>query len=193
MPAGRGRPRSEEADRAIIQAALDILASDGYHGLTMEAVAARAGVAKTTVYRRFGSQLDLITELANQVVSPVRRPSTGSLRGDLVAVLREIIGVLEQPLVRRALPRLLAEAREQEELAVTLRRFWNRRRRLTLELLEQAVADGRLSPGRDLEVAADALYGPIYYRYLVTGASLGGDLPDKIVAQVLEGMTSPGR
>lgn len=188
MPSGRGRPRSEEADRAIIQAALDILASDGYHALTMEAVAARAGVAKTTVYRRFGSQLDLITELANQVVAPVRRPTTGTLRGDLAALLREIIGVLEQPLVRKALPRLLAEAREQEELAITLRRFWTRRRRLTLDLLERAVADGRLSPGRDLEVAADALYGAIYYRYLVTGAPLGDDLPEKIVAQVLDGI-----
>lgn len=189
MVVTRGRPRSEEADRAIIQAALDILASDGYRGLTMEAVAARAGVAKTTVYRRFRSQLDLISELANEVVSPVRRPSTGSLRGDLAALLRDVIAVLQQPLVRRALPRLLAEAREHEELAMTLRRFWNRRRRLTLDLLEQALAEGRIAPDRDLEVAADALYGVVYYRYLVTGASLGDDLPEKIVTQVLDAMT----
>jgi AcrR family transcriptional regulator len=116
-------------DSAVIRAALELLDEHGYDGLTMEGVAARAGVAKTTLYRRLPSRLDLIAEVARQVAAPVREHDTGDLRADLVALLQDVIGVLHEPMIRRVLPRLLAEAREREELAAILRGFWTERRR----------------------------------------------------------------
>jgi AcrR family transcriptional regulator len=175
-------------DSAVIRAALELLDEHGYDGLTMEGVAARAGVAKTTLYRRLPSRLDLIAEVARQVAAPVREHDTGDLRADLVALLQDVIGVLHEPMIRRVLPRLLAEAREREELAAILRGFWTERRRLTIGLLERAARRGELAPTVDLELAADAFYGPVYYRYLVTGAALDYGVAETIVGQAMQGM-----
>lgn len=192
MP-GTGRPRTEGTDAAVLAAAMELLAERGYDGLTMEGVAARAGVAKTTVYRRWPSRADLVLELAQRVAAPVRLAPTGDLRRDLVAALRDIIGVLEAPLARRVIPRVLAEAPENEELAAVLTSFWTDRRARLRSLLEAGMASGQIRPDLDLEVAADALYGPVWYRYLVTRAELDPSAAEAIVDRALEGMRgAPG-
>ena len=188
-----GRPRSKATDRAVLRAALKLLADHGYDGLTMEGVAARAGVAKTTVYRRWPSRIDLVLELARDIAAPVKVGASGDLRTDLVAVVREIVTVLHDPVARHVIPRVLAEAREREELASGLRQFWKERRRLLLTLLEAGVESGELRPDLDLELAADAIYGPVYYRYLVTGAPLSAELAEEIVDQALDGIRGARR
>jgi AcrR family transcriptional regulator len=187
MP-GTGRPRTEGTDEAVMDAAMELLAERGYDGLTMEGVAARAGVAKTTVYRRWPSRAQLVLEVANRVAAPVRLTPTGDLRHDLVSALRDIIGVLDAPLARRIVPRILADAGESEELTAVLSAFWTNRRGRLRELLTAGVESGEIRPDLDLDVAADALYGPVWYRYLVTRAPLTASAAEAIVDRALEGM-----
>ncbi|HET8776144.1 MAG TPA: TetR/AcrR family transcriptional regulator [Candidatus Limnocylindria bacterium] len=187
MPA-TGRPRTEGTDAAVLAAAMQLLAERGYDGLTMEGVAARAGVAKTTVYRRWPSRAELVLEVANQIAAPVRLTPTGDLRRDLVSALRDIIGVLDAPIARRIIPRILADARESDELTAVLTAFWTNRRGRLRELLAAGVEAGEIRPDLDLEVAADALYGPVWYRYLVTRAPLTASAAEAIVDRAMEGM-----
>lgn len=184
----RGRPRDEAADAAILDAALQILAERGYDGLTMEGVAERAGVAKTTVYRRWPTRTALVAALAEAFTAPVRPPSTGTLKGDLQALLLDVTKALKAPHARRVIPRALADARDHAELDATLRPFWAARRQLTIDILRRGIERGDLNADIDLEIAADALYGPIYYRYLVTGAPLSERVVIAIVDRAIDGM-----
>jgi AcrR family transcriptional regulator len=187
-PAARGRPRSEAAGSAIIQAVLELLAEGGVQALTMEGVAARAGVAKTTVYRRWRSRADLLLVGARHLKATGSVRPSGDLERDLIALAREIVRVLDRPLARRVIPRLLADAREDPEVAAGLRDFWAERRTLVLDLLADGVGRGELRSDLDLEHAADAMYGPIYYRYLVTGAPLDALVAERVVGLALNGM-----
>lgn len=186
--APKGRPRNEAADAAILDAALQLLAERGYDGVTMEGVAERAGVAKTTVYRRWPTRSALVAGLAETLTAPVRIPTTGTLEGDLRALLGDVARALKAPHARRVIPRALADAREHADLAATLRPFWAARRQLTIDILQRGIERGELRSDLDLEGAADALYGPIYYRYLVTGAPLTKPVVHSIVARALNGM-----
>ncbi|MCH9020821.1 MAG: helix-turn-helix transcriptional regulator, partial [Proteobacteria bacterium] len=78
----RGRPRDPEADRAILQATIELLAEIGFSAMSIEGVAARSGVAKTTIYRRFDSKLELVLNAMNRSLAIDEIPDTGSLRGD---------------------------------------------------------------------------------------------------------------
>ena len=88
-PAGPGRPRSQEAHRAILKATLELLGEQGFRGLTMERVAERAGVGKTTIYRRWPSQTELVAEAIGQIRPPSAPADSGSLEGDLGGLMRE--------------------------------------------------------------------------------------------------------
>lgn len=113
----RGRPRSAEAHRAILEATLDLLAEVGYGRLTIEGVAARAGVGKTTIYRRWPSKPALVVAVAERLAEKVRRPDTGSTRRDLVLLLRDIIDVFTTTMAGRIVPGMIAEMAERPDLA----------------------------------------------------------------------------
>jgi len=118
----RGRPRSEAADRAILRAATDLLAERGLAGMSMEEVAARAGVGKATVYRRWRSRgaLALDAFMAEfQALQPL--PDTGTLRGDLLAALRAWVRAVTRTPAGRILAGLIAAAQEDPELAAAWR------------------------------------------------------------------------
>src|SRR5437764_7831052 len=93
-----GRPRSEEADRAIVQATVDALVTEGYAGLSIEGVAARAGVGKATIYRRYASKAELLVEAVSEraCIDDVL-PDTGDLRADLTSIMRGLIDRLRGP------------------------------------------------------------------------------------------------
>jgi AcrR family transcriptional regulator len=183
-----GRPRTRGTDEAVVRAALELLGEGGYDAMTMEGVAARAGVAKTTVYRRWPSRADLLLEVARHLAAPVRVRPTGDLRNDLVAAIRDAMRVLESPAARRAIPRVLAEAHESEELATLLAAFWAERRGKLMALLEAGVRDGQIAADLDRGSAVDALYGPIWYRFLVTRAPLTRRVAEAIVDTALDGL-----
>ncbi len=116
LPPARGRPRSAEAHGAILGAAAALLAEGGFTQLTMEAVAARAGVSKATVYRRWGSKEELVLDLVTSMPYPGEAPDTGSVEGDLLELTRIQIDRIADTPLPRMMPRLMAETFEHPEL-----------------------------------------------------------------------------
>ncbi|HEX2031089.1 MAG TPA: TetR/AcrR family transcriptional regulator [Actinomycetota bacterium] len=188
-----GRPRSEAVDRAIVDATFELLAEKGYRGLSMEGVAARAGVGKATVYRRWPSKVALVLDAATASVASVRDPDTGSVREDVHRLLAAVVKVLTGSLAGRVLPWLVAERLEDPELREALRGFWAARRGLMFAVLERGIDRGELPPDLDREVVADLLYGPIHYRFLVSGGPLSREFLDRLVDQVMRLVAGPTR
>jgi AcrR family transcriptional regulator len=185
--AGRklGRPRSPEADAAILCAAIELFADTGYEGLTIEAVAARAGVSKATVYRRYPGKLELVVA-ACRGYSDVGRvpPDTGTLRGDLLALVEELIATLTTSPVGRVIPMLVADSARVPELAVELQHIVHETRGRYYVVLERATAKGELR-AVDAELVIDALVGPVFYRFLVSGAPLDRPIVRSLVDSVV--------
>jgi AcrR family transcriptional regulator len=181
-----GRPRSAEADQAIVDAALAVFAEEGFDGLTMEAVAARAGVGKATVYRRYPGKAELVIRAAS-CLSAAEAPEadTGSLRGDLQAIARNLVHLLTATVAGRCVPELVAALPHCAQLAGEHRRFIAARRRLTVRAVDRAVARGDLAADTDAEIVADLLAGPIFYRHLVMRGCLDNRYADRVVEAVL--------
>jgi AcrR family transcriptional regulator len=191
----RGRRRDPRAHQAIIDATLEILATQGYARLTIESIATRAGVAKTTIYRRWSSKGPLVTEAISTQVHLARVPDTGDTRADLSTFLRAVIGVLQAPLIAQTLPGLAVEVGGNPELANALSHHIvaPKRARVT-EILDRAVARGELRPDLDYELVLDMLVGPIMWSAMVTGASLDDDFAERLADRVVRGIElAPGQ
>jgi AcrR family transcriptional regulator len=179
----RGRPRDEGCQRAIEAAAMDLLVEQGFAKLSIEGVAARAGVAKTTVYRRWGSKAALVIDAfmhsgGDRLVSP----DTGSVRTDLVLMLRAFLQMVQQQ--GDLAQALVAEQRRHPELAETFRAtFLDQRQAVVREVLARGVARGEISSDADVGLLADVGAALIWYRLSISGAPLDDDLPERIVAQ----------
>jgi AcrR family transcriptional regulator len=183
-----GRPRSERVDDAILAAARAELAAHGYARMTVDAVAARAGVSKPTVYLRHPTKAELATAaIASMRVRPRPEP-TGDLRADLVAHLRLLRAGLERPNGMTMLGTVLAEEHDTPELLALFReRLVAPRRRELRAVLEAARDRGQLRPGADIDVAVNALVGAFFARYLA-GDSLGGRFVTTLVDTLLAGV-----
>ena len=164
---GRGRPRSAEAHQAILSATLTLLDEIGYRALTIEAVAARAGVGKTTIYRRWPSKLELVVEAVAEMRPPLPTEDTGSIQGDFLAFQRgQISRVAAGPMPRIA-PRLLAESVNDRELHEAVQReLIDPIRKAIGEVLQRGVDRGELRADLDLELATDVIHGTVVYRIL---------------------------
>jgi AcrR family transcriptional regulator len=167
-PGRRGRPRDPALDRKILGAALEALATRGYAGLSVEAVAAAAGVGKTTIYRRFSGKDDLIAAALEALASAVEAPDTGSTIADLTAYLERLHDtVLKGPGIP-AFAALLVEGHRNPRLLGRLHeRVVGRRRELFRSLLRRAVERGEARPDADLDAAADAVFGAFFARHLI--------------------------
>ena len=170
---GRGRPRSEEAHRAILTATLTLLDEAGYRALTIEAVANRAGVGKTTIYRRWPSKLELVVEAVHELRPPGPPEDTGSVQGDFNVFQRsQVARVASTPLPRVA-PRLISEAVGDPELhAAITRELIDPVRDAVREVLRRGVERGELRPDLDLDLATDVVHGTVVYRILITQGDL---------------------
>jgi AcrR family transcriptional regulator len=185
-PRPPGRPRSPRAERAILDATLELLATEGFDRLTVEGVAAAAGVGKATIYRRWPSKLGLVLAAVGELAAhPLPELTTGRTRDDLVTLVRHIIEALTGSIAGRILPGLVAETARSPELLGALHDFWISRRRLMLEVLRQGSAQGDLPKDVDHELMADLLYGPVHYRFLISAAPVAPPLADQIVDAVL--------
>jgi AcrR family transcriptional regulator len=165
-----GRPRSAAADAAIVRATLELLLEDGYRGLTMEQVRVRAGVGKATLYRRYGSKQELVSEAIRHLNQPIGRPDTGSVRADILAVARSVLAGAQRVAFANFVPRLLAEAAGDREMhAIFYENLVAPRRAVMAEVLRRGVARGELRADLDVELAIDLLTGPWVYRLLISG------------------------
>jgi AcrR family transcriptional regulator len=187
----RGRPRDESCDRAIRAAALDLVVEQGFAGLTIEGVAARAGVAKTTVYRRWGSKAALVIDAflrggRDHSVAP----DTGSVRGDLLEMLRAFLHMVQTQ--GELVQALVAEQRRHPELAEAFRStFLNQKKAAVREVLARGVARGEIAPDGDMGLLADVGAALIWYRLSISGAALDDDLPERIVDQFFAAPAPP--
>jgi AcrR family transcriptional regulator len=183
---GIGRPRDPRADRAILGATLELMAEGGIASLRVDDVAARAGVGKATIYRRFATKDELITAAVAGLVSDVSVPETGSTYGDLDALMRGAVRLYTGPLAPRLMPDLVSEMARNTALAEAVRRgFLARRRDALRSVLVQGVERGDLRSDLDYELTLDILLGPLFYRLLVTGERIDRRLVDSVVAFVM--------
>lgn len=191
VPARPGRPRSAEADAAIRQATIDLLAEEGYANLTMSGVAATAGVSTATLYRRWRSKVDLVVDVLSVKSEERPLPDTGTLRGDCRAWLRQLVDGMRETTSGPLMAGLVGEIGRNAELADALRTtLIGPRRAAFVELLERAERRGELRAGVDHELVVDLLSAPIYHRVLFTGAPISRGLADKVVDMVLEGVAA---
>jgi AcrR family transcriptional regulator len=167
IPLRRGRPRSEAADRAILEAALALMGRDGYARMSVDAVAAEAGVSKPTLYLRYPSKAALATAALAHVREQTAPRETGDTRADLVALLRHFRAGVERPFGMAMVGTVLAEEHHTPDLfAEFRRRLVEPRRQMLRGVLERAQLRGELAPAADLETAVNMLIGSYYAAYL---------------------------
>ena len=161
-----GRPREERVDRAIVAATLEIFAEDGYHGLSMEAVAARAGVSKATIYRRWPGKRDLVIDALASLNDDFPRVPAAvpaeSTRERLLTAMRHMANRDPDSPAGRIMPRMMVYSVSQPDLyAEYFERVIMPRRHWLHQVLRDGVENGELRADLDVELAAMALVGPM--------------------------------
>jgi AcrR family transcriptional regulator len=190
-----GRPRDVRADRAILDATIELIAEIGVYEFRTEDVAARAGVGKGAIYRRYRSKDELVTAaIAAAVSEEIAVPDTGSTRGDLLVLMRDAVDLYRGALAGRLMPNLIGAMAQKPELARSVRDgFLAGRRAALAEVLRRGIERGDLRPGLDLELALDVLGGPLFYRLLVTGGPIDEQLAEGIADLILSGFAPEAR
>ncbi|MFL6077353.1 MAG: TetR/AcrR family transcriptional regulator [Mycobacteriales bacterium] len=191
---GNRHGRSEEARRAVLEAADDLLVERGFAGVTIEGVAARAGVAKQTIYRWWSSKVDVLMDaFIEDMAEDLTPPDTGDLAGDLRAHLSRVAYFLTRSDAGAVFRALAAEAQHAPDLAARLRTDYLSQQRARDRLpLTRAVGRGDLPADLDIDLALDQLLGPIYYRALVTGDPVPPTFTDHLVSQFLSAVGCTG-
>lgn len=184
-----GRPRDPSRDAVLVEAALELLAEGGYAGLTMEAVAARAGVGKATLYRRWSSKEQLAVDALATLTEPPERVEHAGVRDQLVGLL-EAVRRKSGSRAGQIFPRLIGDAADNPEL---MRRYREQvlepRRRRFVSVLQQGIDQGLVRGDVDLDHAVDLLVGPMAYRNLIRNdPPPGPDLAARIVDDVLRAL-----
>ena len=166
-----GRPRDTRVTDAILDAVLAELADNGFRGMTMEAVARRAGVGKSALYRRWPSKVEMTADLMRALsVTTTPAPDTGSLAGDVRALLDDVLAWLTDARVRRIYPDLLAEAQRNPILGEVLMDYVGRPRRARAQaVLDRAAARGELAADADQDVIVDAMAALVFWRLIALG------------------------
>ncbi len=178
-------PRVERSRRVILQAVLDELGEVGYGALTIEAVAAQAGVGKSTIYRHWPGKLELVEDAFRTLKAPVVVPEEGTLRERIVAVIEQVACLVEQSTYSTCMPALIDAAERDPKVREFHTRFSAERRAVLVGLLRDAVQTGELPPTTDPELLADALVGPILLRRLMLAQPVGPAIAPAIVDQLL--------
>jgi AcrR family transcriptional regulator len=192
--APRGRRRSDRSHQAIITATQELLVERGYRALTIEGVAARAGVGKQTIYRWWPSRAALVLEAYLVASDRVQLPSpdSGSAREDVRALIGWLAAVLAEPTGGRVVAGLVGDIQHDSDLAEGFRQnVVPARRQAMLAALERGRERGEIRADADLELAVDALHGAVFYRLLLSGEPLDAVFAERLADQVLAGLAPP--
>ena len=181
----RGRPRSADADEAILAATLELAGEVGINRMSMSDLAERAGVSKTTVYRRWTSKEQLVLAALRSAMGPLDDVDTGSLHDDLRAYLIELGERMWRGRMSDVLPHLIEVACHDESLRSRLDDYVQYRRAPMLVILRRGLARGELAPDVDIDVLADVLLGPFIYRRLLTHGALDAAFVDRLIGVAL--------
>ncbi|MBN9216217.1 MAG: hypothetical protein ABS62_04875 [Microbacterium sp. SCN 70-200] len=175
------RPRNPEVDVALLRDAEEILLARGYDALSMEEIAAKTGVAKTTIYRRFPSVEHVVVALLVSWQREVPILTEGDLRTRVLALVTPLARDLDPAPMRRVVAELAAAAARDESLRAQVTELWQSRRAAAASALRATLGDEHV----DIDVVLDLLIGPLYYRVLVTDAPLGDEYVTAVVDRVL--------
>ncbi|MDQ3980674.1 MAG: TetR/AcrR family transcriptional regulator [Actinomycetota bacterium] len=190
QPQSGGRdldPRVERSRRVILGAALDLLGEIGFGGVTIEAVAARAGVGKSTIYRHWPGKLELIEDAICTLKARLAPPAGETTRDRVIHVLRQAASNVADAPWSTCLPAIIDAAQRDPEVKVIHRRLSLERRQFLIDVLADGVARGEISSDRDLALVADCLFGPIVVRRLLLHEPLDPENVPALVDEVLRG------
>jgi AcrR family transcriptional regulator len=190
----RGRPRSDKVNRAILDAARELLIADGYTRLRLEHVAAHAGVGKATIYRRWGSKEKLAQALLADLAAPhIAIEDTGDTRAEMLeAVLNPMRAITESefgPVIRALLSQIATNPALGDPFRSTVVQA---RRDEIARMIVRGIERGDLRPDADPEIAAELLVGPVYFR-LMFGGPLDQEFAERIVDNVMRGYSTSQR
>jgi AcrR family transcriptional regulator len=187
-------PRIERSREQVLAAAVDLLREVGFGALTIEAVAARSGVAKSTIYRHWSSKAEVVADAflwAHRQEPPID-PAPGPVRERVVALLRATIGdMATEDRLACLMPAIVDAAERSDEIAALTRRLSEEKASRLRAVLDAAVADGELPPDTDTAVVADALLGPVLLRRLFHRRQVASDDVPALVDQILQVVGSP--
>ena len=177
------------AHAAILNASIDLIREVGYDAVTMEGIAARAGVGKATVYRRWSSKETLVAEALQQIMLAVPIPNGGSTRGDLQLIMGTTLKMYQDPATLALLSGLVAAMARSEMIATAMRSgFVATWRDAVRTLLERGMARGDVRRDTDVQLAIDMLAAPMFYRFLITGAAIDEPLVRDVVELVMRAL-----
>ncbi|WP_424891230.1 TetR/AcrR family transcriptional regulator [Streptomyces sp. XH2] len=201
-PRRTGRPRSPEADRAILDATRAALVELGWGKLTMGDVAARAGVAKTTLYRRWAGKSELVVDAVAALFDEhLELPDRGSLQADIEGVVLQFAALLERPETKTALMAVVAESTRDDALRERIRgAIVDRQKRLVLLGRERAQARGELPYEEDPSTAArtadlifDVIAGAVVHRTLVSAEPVDTTWAREFALMLVAGLSAGPR
>jgi len=189
-PARSPRRRGDVVRRAVLAAAADEVAAGGIEAASVAAIAARAGVHETSIYRRWKTRENLLVDaLLDRSAQAIPIPDTGSIRTDLITLVRLLSSYLGSPL-GTALLRAGVLAVD-DRYAHARQVFWDTRRAALLVVIDRAINRGELLPGTDARLTLEALLAPLHLRILLTGEPLDDTLPEQLTDLVLNGISQP--
>jgi AcrR family transcriptional regulator len=189
----RGRPRDAQAEQAILQTTVALLSEVGFNRLSIEAVAARAGVGKPTIYRRWPSKLELVIDAVKRLTPPMPTVDTGDPLTDLRQIISQVIVTLTGTPVGSAHVALASDAQTHAELARGLgEHFLAPRRAVIADTLRRGIAAGQLRADIDVEMAIDMMIGTSVYRWLATAQPVDADAARRVVDMVWESLRTRG-
>jgi AcrR family transcriptional regulator len=192
---GNRHGRSEDARQAVLQAADDLLVEKGFAGVTIEGVAAAAGVAKQTIYRWWGSKTDILLDtFLEDAANDLTAQEHETLADDLRAHLRRLARFLTGNDAGAVFKALIGHAQHDTVFAEKLRtHYLDEQRQRDRAPLDRAMARGELPADTDVPAAVDLLVGPVYPRILMTGDPVDDAFVDQLVAHFVAGYGADGR
>jgi AcrR family transcriptional regulator len=189
-----GRPRSPEVHGAILDASIALIRDVGYDAVTMEGIAARAGVGKAALYRRWPSKEALVVEALGRLLATIPTPDTGTLAEDVRLVMRANLGMYADPASGLLLSGLVAAMARSKPIARAVREGFVAARHDALRTaLARAVARGELRDDADLDLVVEMLNAPLFYRYLLSGRPVNETLVADVTASVLRAFAPAAR
>ncbi len=192
-PANRppGRPRSEQCEQAIIEATLDLFAEQGFEGVCVEAVAARAGVGKATIYRRWPNKEELLLAAFGSLKSPFPEPEGVSVREDLLAMVQVMCADKADPRKARRYALLLGEGEKYPRLMARYKEtVVEPRREVMRTVIRRGIQTGELRPDTDVEIAMLTLTGVIMAHEKTPDREFDGDFAARLVDGLLLGLSA---
>ncbi|WP_019930433.1 TetR/AcrR family transcriptional regulator [Nocardia sp. BMG111209] len=178
-------PRPLASEELILRATIDILAEHGVGGLAVDTVAAAAGVSKATIYRRWGSRAQLVHAAITSIQRPVDEPDTGSLREDLLVLVRQLVTYVSSRDSGRVFASFIDAATREPELEEVRRNSVADARGTYERVLRRGVDRGELPPATEVGLLIDLLMGPVVYRAHFERKSVRGGYAETVVDMVL--------